>query len=117
MGKSALPAVRLSSRSRPKHDLSLASQVRIPESIAVHDLQGELLLLNTATGVCVKLDPMGTRMWQLIQEHHALHKILDALLREYDVMEAQCKQDLLGFVARMLKQGFVETGGCRDELI
>ena len=93
-----------------KRVLSMASQVQIPESIAVHDLQGELLLLNTTTGVCVSLDPMGSRMWQLIQEQHALHKVLDALLPEYDVTEAQCEQDLLGFVARMLEDGFVETG-------
>ena len=92
-----------------KRILSMASQARIPESIAVHDLQGELLLLNSATGVCVSLDPMGTRMWQLIQEHHALHKVLDALLREYEVTEAQCEQDLLGFVAQLLGQEFVET--------
>jgi len=91
--------------------LTMASQVRIPDSIAVHDLQGELLLLNSATGVSVSLDPMGTRMWQLIQEHHALDKVLDALLHEYDVTEAQCEQDLLSFMARMLEQGFIETGG------
>ena len=92
-----------------KRVLSIDSQVRIPESIAVHDLQGELLLLNSATGVCISLDPMGTRMWQLLQEHHTLHKVLGVLLREYDVMEAQCEQDLLGFVAQMLEDGFVET--------
>ncbi|TLY40333.1 MAG: PqqD family protein [Nitrospirae bacterium] len=90
--------------------LSLASQIRIPESIAVQELHGELLLLNPATGVCVSLDPMGTRMWQLIHEHRALHEVLDALLHEYEVTEAQCEQDLLGFVARMLEDGFVETG-------
>jgi len=90
--------------------LSMTSQVRIPESIAVHDLQGELLLLNPATGVSVSLDPMGTRMWQLIHDHHALDKVLDALLHEYNVTEAQCGHDLLSFVARMLEEGFVETG-------
>jgi hypothetical protein len=88
----------------------MASQVRIPESIAVHGLQGELLLLNSATGVCVNLDPMGAKMWQLIEEHHALHTVLDALLREYEVTEAQGEQDLLDFVAQMLEDGFVETG-------
>ena len=87
----------------------MASQVRMAESIAVHDLQGELLLLNTTTGVCVSLDPMGSRMWQLIQEQHALHKVLDALLHEYEVTEAQCEQDLLSYVAQMLEDGFVET--------
>src|SRR2546425_2836829 len=92
-----------------KRVLSLASQVRIPESIAVHELQGELLLLNSATGVSVSLDPMGTRMWQLLQEHPALHKVLDVLLHEYGVTETQCEQDLLGFVAQMLEDGFVDT--------
>jgi len=92
-----------------KRVLSMASQVQIPESIAVHDLQGELLLLNTTTGVCVSLDPMGSRMWQLIQEQHALHKVLDALVHEYEVTEAQCEQDLLSYVAQMLEDGFVET--------
>ena len=92
-----------------KRVLSLASQVRIRESIAVHELQGELLLLNSATAVSVNLDPMGTRMWRLIQEHHALHNVLDALLHEYEVTEAQCEQDLLNFVAQMLEDGFVET--------
>src|SRR5438309_10109989 len=90
--------------------LSLASQVRIPESIAVQDLQGELLLLNPATGVCVSLDPMGTRMWQLIHDHHALDKVLDTLLHEYNVTEARCVHDLLSFVARRLEEGFIETG-------
>jgi hypothetical protein len=92
-----------------KRVVSMAGQVRIPESIAVHDLQGDLLLLNSATGVCVSLDPMGTRMWQLLQQHRALHKVLDALLHEYEVTEAQGEQDLLGFVAQMLEDGFVET--------
>jgi len=91
--------------------LSMASQVRIPSSIAVQDLHGELLLLNPATGACVSLDPMGTRMWQLIHDHHALDKVLDPLLHEYDVTEAQCAHDLLSFVARMPERGFIETGG------
>src|SRR2546426_11518662 len=90
--------------------LSLASQVRIPESIAVHDLHGELLLLNSATGVSVSLDSMGTRMWQLIHDHHALDKVLDALLHEYDITQTQCAPDLLSFVARKLEQGNIATG-------
>src|SRR2546427_4086664 len=93
--------------------LTMASQVRIPESIAVHDLQGELLLLNPATGVSVSLDPMGTRMWQLIHDHHALDKVLDALLHEYNVTEAQCGHDLLSFVARMLEEGSLKRGTWR----
>ena len=88
--------------------LSLTSRMRIPESIAAHDLHGEMLVLNSTTGACVSLDPVGARIWQLLQEDLSLHGVLAALVQEYDVTEAQCEQDLLGFVARMLEQGFVE---------
>ncbi len=88
--------------------LSLTSLVRIPKSIASHDLQGEILVLNSTTGACVNLVQVGARIWQLLQEDHSLQRVLDALVQEYDVTEAQCEQDLLGFVARMLEQGFVE---------
>ena len=89
--------------------LSLTSRVRIPESIASHDLQGEILVLNPTTGACVSLAQVGARIWQLLQEDHSLQSVLDTLVREYAVTEAQCEQDLLGFVARMLEQGLVES--------
>jgi len=95
--------------------LSLTSRVRIPKSIASRNLHGETLLLNSTTGACVSFDPVGAKIWQLLQEDHSLHRVLDALVQGYDVTEAQCAQDLLGFVARILEQGFVgpwtaETG-------
>src|SRR3989442_2962492 len=101
-----------------KRVLSMASQVRIPESIAVHYLQGELLLLNSATGVSVSLDPMGTRMWRLLQEHPALHKVLDVVFHAYAVTDSPLDQDLLGFVGQMLEDWIVdtpaeETSSCR----
>ena len=95
------------------HALSLASRVRIPESIASHDLHGEMLVLNPITGACVSLDPIGTKIWQLLQEHHSLHKVLNALVQEYAVTEAQGEHDLVTFVARMRDQGYLET--CAEE--
>lgn len=92
------------------HALSLACRVRIPEGIASHDLQGETLVLNPTTGACVSLDPVGARMWFLLQAHRSPQKALDALVQEYEVSEAQGEHDLVAFVTRMRDQGFVETG-------
>lgn len=90
--------------------LSLASRVHIPEGITAHDLQGEMLLLNRTTGACVSLDPVGARIWLLLQTHRSPQKALDALVREYEVSAAQGGRDLVAFVTRMRDQGFVETG-------
>ena len=86
---------------------SLTSRVRIPDGVLSHDLQGELVILNLNTGVYFGLDPVGTRIWHLIQEHQSLQKVLHSMVEEYEVGEAQCMQDLLSFVAQMREKGLV----------
>lgn len=86
---------------------SLTSAVRIPDGVLSHDLQGELVILNLNTGVYFGLDPVGTRIWHLLQEYQSLQKVLDSMVEEYEVGKAQCAEDLLGFVAQMLEKGLV----------
>jgi hypothetical protein len=92
-----------------KQELSLTSQVRIPDGVLSRDLQGELVILDLKTGVYFGLDPVGTRIWHLLQEHQSLQKVLNSLVEEYEVTEAVCGDDLLGFVAKMLEKGLVEV--------
>ena len=90
--------------------VSLASHVRIPEGILFHPLQNELVLLNLDTGVYCGLDPVGTRIWQLMQAHptRSLQQIVDALVREYDVDKKRCVRDLLALVARLEEKKLIE---------
>ncbi len=90
--------------------MSLASRVRIPEGILSHLLQNELVLLNLDTGVYCGLDPVGTRIWQLMQTQPScpLQQIVDALIEEYDVDKARCIQDLLALVARLEEKKLIE---------
>ena len=90
--------------------ISLASCVRIPEGILFHLLQNELVLLNLDTGVYCGLDPVGTRIWQLLQAKPSrpLQQIVDALVEEYDVDKERCTQDLLRLVARLEEKRLIE---------
>ena len=63
-----------------KQELSLASGVRIRNDVLSRDLQGEQVILDLNTGVYFGLDSVGTRIWQLIQEHQSLQKVLDAMI-------------------------------------
>jgi hypothetical protein len=92
-----------------KAELSLASRVRIRDDVLSRDLQGEQVILDLNSGVYFGLDPIGTRIWHLLQAHQPLQKVLDSLLDEYEVAEAQCTQDLLSFVALMMEKGLVEV--------
>ena len=92
-----------------KQELSLTCRVHIPDGVLSRDLQGELVILDLKTGVYFGLDPVGTRIWHLLQEHQSLQTVLDSLVEEYEVAEAVCGHDLLGFVSKMLEKGLVEV--------
>lgn len=94
-----------------KHTLSLNSHVKIPADVLDHDLQGETVILNLNTGVYWGLDPVGTRVWQLLQEQPRVGAILEILRAEYDAAEARLRQDLLDLLTRLMENGLVEVHG------
>ncbi len=92
-----------------QNGLSLSTRLQVPEGIAHRDLEGELVLLNLNTGVYFGLDPVGTRIWHLLQNQHSLQQVLNTLLLEYEVTEPQCRKDLLDLVAQLLGKELVQV--------
>lgn len=89
--------------------VSIESEVRITDDVIFNDLQGEVVLLNLKTGIYFGLDPVGTRAWQLIQEHGRLESIRDAMLQEYEVSAERLEEDLQGLVTGLVNNGLVEV--------
>ena len=93
-----------------KSVVSLASRARVPDGIVFQSLQDELVLLNLHTGVYFGLNPVGARIWQLIQVHQQapLQQIVEALVDEYDVPPDRCTDDLLSLIARLEENRLLE---------
>jgi len=54
------------------------------------------------------LDAVGTRIWQLLQEHSDLQKIYDTMLEEYDVSEKQLGTDMEKLITKLNEAGLIE---------
>ena len=80
---------------------TLASLVTVSDDVLFQDLHGEAVLLNLKTGVYFGLDPVGKRVWDLLQTHARLSELLAAMVAEYDVTEERCAEDLLALVGEM----------------
>ena len=91
-----------------KTEVSLASRVKINHEVLFQELQGEAVLLNLRSGIYLGLDAVGTRVWNLLQQHELLQDVLNAMLQEYEVSEDQCAKDLLRLVGEMEQQGIAE---------
>lgn len=94
-----------------KHTLSLNSHVKIPADVLAHNLQGETVILNLDTGVYWGLDPVGTRVWQLLQKQPRVGAVLETMLGEYDTAETRLRKDLLDLLTNLMKNGLVEVQG------
>lgn len=70
-------------------------------------VEGEAVLLNSETGQYFGLDPVGTRVWQLIVEHQALTLVFDAMLAEFAVAPSELEADLLALAHQLHAQGLV----------
>jgi hypothetical protein len=97
-------------------EISRASTVRISEDVVFRKLEGEAVILNLATGNYYGLDPVGTRIWELIQEQGKVDTVLKTILSEYEVEPARCEQDLLCLLRTLDAKGLIEIidGECQE---
>jgi hypothetical protein len=73
------------------------------------ELDGEAIVLNLETGVYYGLDPVGARIWSLLQEPIRVEQICQKLLDEYDVERTACQEDLLALLKGMADSGLIQV--------
>lgn len=65
-------------------------------------IEEELVLLSTEAGFYYSLDPIGSRIWELLSEKpSSLEKLVDELIEEYDVGRETCIRDVKEFIEEM----------------
>ena len=72
------------------------------------DLGEEAAILNMKNSVYYGLDPVGARIWQLLQQPRTIAEIRDVIAREYDVSAERAESDLRELIGKLLSEGLVE---------
>lgn len=78
------------------------------------DLGGEVVILNMKNGVYYGLDPVGARIWSLVQDPTTVKVLRDAIFNEYDVDADRCERDLLVLLQDLASNKLIEV---KDEAI
>ena len=86
----------------------LNQSIKILPDVLSQEVSGETVLLDLNSENYFGLNEVGTRIWQLLQEHGDLQKVYDTMLDEYDVDKTQLGKDMEELVAKLVDAGLIE---------
>jgi hypothetical protein len=71
------------------------------------DLNGETILLSSTTNLYYGLDPVGSRIWSMIQQPQRMSAICASLVEEFEVNPNDCERDTRQFIQKMADANLV----------
>lgn len=72
------------------------------------EMAGEAVILHLKSGIYYGLNPVGARIWSLIQDPRTVDSVLTALVEEYEVDPNRCEQDLFALLQDLQDRGLIE---------
>ena len=94
-----------------KQNISPESRVSQIEDIVASDIDDEKVMMSVEKGQYYGLDPIGSRVWELIEKPIKVSDLIDALLLKYDVDRETCERDVLAFLEDLYEDGILQVEG------
>lgn len=88
-------------------NITLAQRAKPTPEVLCQDVGGEVVLLDLASERYFGLDPVGTRIWSLLNQDQLLQQVLETLCVEYEASRELLQNDLLALVAQLADAGLV----------
>lgn len=89
--------------------MELPTKLTPSDDAMVRTVGNESVILDLASGKYFGLDPVGTRLWQLLSQGRSFEQACTELLGEYEVEEAQLRRDAQKLIADLLAHGLLKV--------
>jgi hypothetical protein len=89
--------------------MNLSDKISIPEQVMARKVGDETVILDLVSGTYYGLDPLGSRIWQLLGGGLSLSAVCEKLLEEYDVSADVLQGDVLRLVGELRTKSLVLT--------
>jgi hypothetical protein len=74
-------------------------------------LDEELVMMDIEKGKYFALNPVATRIWDLLENVLSLEDLCDLLMEEYDVNKKQCHEEVEEHLKEMVKMKLIKVLG------
>jgi hypothetical protein len=91
------------------HRIGLNTIIQQADNLVSCVLDGETALMNVASGYYYGLDPVGSRIWALIEQKRLVSQLCTFIVEEFEVEPPQCEHHLLTFLNELAKNNLVKV--------
>jgi hypothetical protein len=84
---------------------------RVSHSVRAATSEDGLILLDVAAGVLFAANPVGARIWQLLEQRCSCEEIVRQLTLDYEVTHERAHTDVAAFVDALRSRGLVTGEG------
>ena len=85
-----------------------AHKIKPVDSIRESINQDGAVLLDIKQGLCFSMNPVGSRIWEMMKKECSLEQIAGALELEFQVPRSQVEADIAAFVGELRKSNLIE---------
>lgn len=86
------------------------NEITISKEVLAQEIDGETVLLDLASESFFGLDPVSTRVWQLLNEGAGREQVVETLLAEYEVERPVLEKDIADLLHRLDEAGLISLG-------
>jgi hypothetical protein len=83
------------------------SAIKVAKGVRETVNQDGAVLLDIEQGLCFSLNPIGTRIWEMVKDGRSLDEITDALEKEFRLPRTQLRGDISDFLEQLEKMRLV----------
>lgn len=87
--------------------IELTTKVVQKDEILASKLDDEVMMMNLESNHYYAMDPVGSHIWQLLQQPITIADLCTSLHQEFEVDEETCQQDTVTFIQQMLDEKLV----------
>lgn len=77
------------------------------QDILSSSVNNETVMMDIETGQYIGLDPIATRIWELLEQPTKFSQLCETLTNEYEVSIEQCRNDVAQFINKSIEANLI----------
>ncbi len=91
--------------------IQMNSKIVRNHEIISSNMDEEVVMMSIQDGKYFGINPVGARIWKLLEQPRGVSDMCGILQEEYDVIPSECQQDVLEFLKELLEKNLVKISG------